>query len=43
MMDDPASQIAEISGGRIEYTIIGKGPPVLVSHGTLGGFDQGRQ
>ncbi len=35
------SQIVETVNGRIEYTIIGTGVPVLISHGTLGGYDQG--
>ena len=35
------SQIAKISGGNIEYCLVGKGPTVLISHGTLGGYDQG--
>jgi pimeloyl-ACP methyl ester carboxylesterase len=39
-MDNLSSQIAVISGGEIEYTLAGKGPAVLVSHGTLGGYDQ---
>jgi hypothetical protein len=34
-------QRAKISSGEIEYCFSGKGPTVLVSHGTLGGFDQG--
>jgi pimeloyl-ACP methyl ester carboxylesterase len=35
------SQLAEVSSGRIEYALVGAGPVVLISHGTLGGFDQG--
>lgn len=34
------SRAARISGGEIEYASVGKGPSVLISHGTLGGFDQ---
>ena len=35
------SQIAETSGGPIEYGSAGEGSPVLVVHGAGGGFDQG--
>jgi 2-hydroxy-6-oxonona-2,4-dienedioate hydrolase len=35
------SQIAETPCGSIEYAVAGEGPPVLVSHGSGGGFDQG--
>ena len=35
------SSIAETSCGPIEYTSIGKGPAVLLIHGTPGGYDQG--
>src|SRR5262245_22657226 len=35
------SRIARTSSGRIEYSIVGEGPPVLVVHGAGGGFDQG--
>ena len=38
------SQVAEISGGPIEYAIAGAGPPVLISHGAAGSeplLDQG--
>jgi pimeloyl-ACP methyl ester carboxylesterase len=34
--------LAETRHGRIEYSIWGAGPPVLVIHGAGGGFDQGR-
>jgi pimeloyl-ACP methyl ester carboxylesterase len=37
----PVIQIATVSGGQIEYCLSGNGPTVLISHGTLGGFDQG--
>ena len=39
-MTKSSSQIALISSGEIGYALVGKGPTVLVSHGTLGGFDQ---
>ncbi|WP_420641073.1 alpha/beta fold hydrolase [Candidatus Leptofilum sp.] len=39
-MKNRTSQLATVSGGQIEYTLAGKGPAVLVSHGTLGGYDQ---
>lgn len=35
------SQTTEISSGKIEHGSIGNGPAVLISHGTLGGYDQG--
>jgi pimeloyl-ACP methyl ester carboxylesterase len=35
------SQIARSRFGPIEYAVAGKGPPVLMVHGTGGGFDQG--
>jgi len=35
------SQIAITPCGPIEYAIAGKGPPILVVHGSGGGFDQG--
>jgi len=35
------SQVIETDCGPIEYTRIGEGYPVLVVHGTMGGFDQG--
>ena len=34
------SQLLETSCGSIEYVSIGQGYPVLVTHGTFGGFDQ---
>ncbi len=40
-MENHTSQTTTVSGGRIEYDLVGKGPTILVSHGTLGGFDQG--
>lgn len=40
-MNSHTSQIANVSGGQIEFTQVGKGHTVLVSHGTLGGYDQG--
>jgi hypothetical protein len=39
-MEHPISQIAKISGGNIEFAFAGDVPTVLVSHETLGGFDQ---
>lgn len=35
------SQIARSRFGPVEYAIAGRGPPVLMVHGTGGGFDQG--
>jgi len=35
------SEIAQSACGPIEYAVAGDGPPVLVSHGAGGGFDQG--
>jgi len=35
------SEVADTPCGRIEYSVIGKGPPVLLVHGAGGGFDQG--
>jgi hypothetical protein len=35
------SQVVETTCGPIEYATFGDGPPVLVVHGILGGFDQG--
>jgi pimeloyl-ACP methyl ester carboxylesterase len=35
------SQVIETNCGPIEYATVGEGPPVLVVHGILGGFDQG--
>ncbi len=35
------SQIAQTPCGPIEYAVAGDGPPVLVVHGSGGGFDQG--
>ena len=36
-----ASRIAKTRCGEIEYATTSAGSPVLISHGTLGGFDQG--
>jgi pimeloyl-ACP methyl ester carboxylesterase len=36
-----ARAIAQTDLGPVEYVSIGEGPPVLVVHGTPGGFDQG--
>jgi pimeloyl-ACP methyl ester carboxylesterase len=36
-----ASRIAKTRCGEIEYATPAAGSPVLISHGTLGGFDQG--
>jgi 2-hydroxy-6-oxonona-2,4-dienedioate hydrolase len=35
------SQVIETGANRIEYATLGAGPPVLVIHGTGGGWDQG--
>lgn len=35
------SEVVDTPCGPIEYTVAGKGPPVLVVHGAGGGFDQG--
>src|SRR4030095_16876889 len=35
------SRILETRCGRIEYASLGEGSPVLVLHGTAGGWDQG--
>lgn len=35
------SKIIETNCGPLEYATLGKGPPVLVLHGTSGGWDQG--
>ena len=35
------SQVIETAHGPIEYAQIGKGPPILVVHGALGGCDHG--
>jgi pimeloyl-ACP methyl ester carboxylesterase len=35
------SQVIEPDCGPIEYAVVGEGYPVLVVHGTFGGFDQG--
>src|SRR5688572_6529818 len=35
------SRILETARGPIEYATLGKGSPVLVLHGTSGGWDQG--
>ena len=40
-VDSLGSQVIETDRGPIEYARIGEGYPVLVVHGTLGGFDQG--
>ena len=34
------SQIIETTSGPVEYALTGEGPPVLVIHGTGGGYDQ---
>ncbi|HEV8339966.1 MAG TPA: alpha/beta hydrolase [bacterium] len=36
-----ASKIVETPCGQIEYATAGEGPPVLILHGTGGGWDQG--
>lgn len=35
------SQVIQTSVGQLEYAVAGKGPPLLMIHGTGGGFDQG--
>jgi pimeloyl-ACP methyl ester carboxylesterase len=40
-IDSLGSQVVETDCGPIEYARVGEGSPVLVVHGTLGGFDQG--
>lgn len=35
------AQLVETSKGPIECAVLGEGPAVLISHGTLGGYDQG--
>lgn len=35
------SRLAQTPCGQIEYAVAGEGPPVLVVHGSGGGFDQG--
>ncbi len=36
-----ASSVIETSAGPLEYAVAGRGPPLLMIHGTGGGFDQG--
>ncbi len=40
-INDLGSQVVKTDCGPIEYARIGDGYPVLVVHGTMGGFDQG--
>jgi pimeloyl-ACP methyl ester carboxylesterase len=35
------SEVIQTRAGRLEYAVAGRGPPVLMIHGTGGGFDQG--
>ena len=35
------SQLIDTAAGAVEYAIAGDGPPVMMIHGTGGGFDQG--
>jgi pimeloyl-ACP methyl ester carboxylesterase len=35
------SHVASTTRGRVEYAEEGSGPPLLISHGTSGGYDQG--
>jgi len=34
------SKLANTNQGAVEYAVLGEGPPVLVMHGGLGGYDQ---
>ena len=36
-----ASRVIQTRQGRLEYAIAGEGPPLLMIHGTGGGYDQG--
>ncbi len=38
---ESGSLLATTTCGRIEYALVGEGPPVLVVHGAGGGYDQG--
>jgi len=35
------SSIIETQAGSLEYAVVGRGPPLMMIHGTGGGFDQG--
>lgn len=35
------SSVIATSSGRLEYAVAGRGPPLMMIHGTGGGFDQG--
>lgn len=35
------SSLIDTDGGPLEYAVAGDGPPVMMIHGTGGGFDQG--
>lgn len=41
MSEAPAAQTVQTAQGEIEYSTYGEGTPVLIVHGTPGGFDQG--
>ena len=36
-----SSQVITRTAARLEYAMVGDGYPVLVIHGTMGGYDQG--
>jgi 2-hydroxy-6-oxonona-2,4-dienedioate hydrolase len=35
------SLVVDTSAGAVEYAVVGRGPPLMMIHGTGGGFDQG--
>lgn len=40
-LDTTETTLVETSAGTVEYHATGNGVPVLISHGIVGGFDQG--
>src|SRR3978361_1952497 len=38
---DSHSSVAQTPQGPLEYAVDGSGPPILITHGILGGWDQG--
>lgn len=40
-INDLGSQLVETEYGTVEYALRGRGYPILVIHGSMGGFDQG--